>query len=93
MASRKELKKDIDYLVFELIAECYSCIYENPDKDLSGFEGVINDAIQLKENMISRINQFDPAESKKSNRYFKSVRHDLVDGIKVGYEKLNAMLG
>lgn len=93
MASRKDLKKDIDYLVFELIADCYGCIYENPDMDLSGFEVVINEAIQLKEDLIIRINQFNPTESGNSRKYFRSVRHDLVNGLKGGYEKLNSIIG
>lgn len=93
MASRKNLKKDIDYLIFELIADCYGCIYENPDVDLSGFEVVINDAIQLKEDLIVRINKYDPATSGNSRRYFKSIRHDLVGGLKGGYEKLNTIMG
>ncbi len=93
MASRKDLKKDIEYLVFELIADCYGCIYENPDTDLSVFEGVINDAIQLKDDLVVRINQFNPVESGNSRKYFKSIKHDLVNGLKGGYEKLNAILG
>jgi len=93
MASRKDLKKDIDYLVYELIADCYSYIYDNPDMDLSGFEVVINEAIQLKEDLVSRINQYNPAESGKSKRYFRSVRHDMVNGLKEAYEKLDAIIG
>lgn len=93
MASRKELKKDIDYLVFELVADCYGCIYENPDMDLSGFERVINEAVELKEELITRINQYDPSEKGNSRKHFKSIRHDLVKGLKGGYEKLNTIMG
>lgn len=93
MASRKELKKDVDYLVFELVADCYGCIYENPDMDLSGFERVINEAVELKEVLITRINQYDPSEKGNSRKYFKSIRHDLVKGLKGGYEKLNTIMG
>lgn len=93
MASRKNLKKDIDYLIFELIADCYGFIYENPDQDLSGFEGVINDAIGLKEDLITRINQFDPNEQGRARPFFKEVRRDLIQGLKSGYEKLEKITG
>ncbi|MBT3244580.1 MAG: hypothetical protein HN352_15640 [Bacteroidetes bacterium] len=93
MASRKDLKKDIDYLVFEIIADCYGCIYENPEMDLSGFEEIINDSIHLKESLIVRINQYDPEENGNSRKYFKSIRIDLVKGLKAGYEKLNSIVG
>ena len=93
MASRKELKKDIDYLVFELIADCYGSIEENPEKDLSGFEQVINDAIELKDQLITRINQFDCKESPNSKAYFKAIKTDLTAGLQGGYEKLESILG
>lgn len=93
MASRKNLKKDIDYLIFELIADCYGFIYENPDMDLSGFEGVINDAIELKEDLITRINQYDPESQGRARTFFKTIRHDLIDGLKAGYEKLEKITG
>jgi hypothetical protein len=93
MASRKELKKDIDYLIFELVADCYGCIYENPDKDMSGFEAVINDAFHLKENLISRINQYNASPEGKARVFFKSIRVDLVNGLKDGYEKLEKIVG
>ena len=88
MASRKNLKKDIDYLVFELLAECYGCIYENPDMDLSGFEGVINDTIELKEDLLSRISQFDNSSEGKARSFFKTIKMDLLKGLNAGYEKL-----
>lgn len=87
MASRKNLKKDIDYLVFELLADCYGCIYENPDMDLSGYEGIINDAIDLKEDLLSRINQFDNSEG-NAKSFFKTIQMDLLKGLNAGYEKL-----
>ena len=93
MASRKDLKKDIDYLVYELVADCYGYMYENPEMDLSGFEEIINGAVQLKENLITKINQYDPDTNGNSRKYFKIIRSDLVDGLKAGYEKLNAILG
>jgi hypothetical protein len=93
MASRKELKKDIDYLIFELVADCYGCIYENPEKDMSGFETVINEAFLLKENLISRINRYNASPEEKPRVFFKSVREDLVNGLKDGYEKLEKIVG
>ena len=93
MASRKDLKKDIDYLVYELVADCYGYMYENPEMDLSGFEEIINGAVQLKENLITKINLYDPDTNGNSRKYFKIIRSDLVNGLKTGYEKLNTILG
>ncbi len=91
MASRKDLKKDIDYFVFDLISECYACINENPDKDFSGYERIINDIIELQDILLIRINQFDPKSGTRSRRYFHTIKKDLAEGLKKGYQALDAL--
>ncbi len=91
MASRKNLKKDIDYFVFDLISECYACINENPDMDLSGYEQIINDIIELQDTLLTRINQFNPKEGENSNKYFHTIKEELADGLKSGYQALDAL--
>lgn len=91
MASRKDLKKDIDYFVFDLISDCYTCIDENPDKDLSGLEQIINDVIDLQDSLVSRINNFDSKGEENSKDYFNNIKADLAEGLKKGYEALNEL--
>ena len=92
MASRKNLKKDIDYLITELVADCYACIYENPDMDFSGLEEIINNAVSLREDLTSRINQFDNKTMGKSRPYFNDIKKDLVDGLTDNYKKLEKLV-
>ena len=91
MASRKNLKKDIDYFVFDLISECYTCINDNPDMDFSGYEQIINDIIDLQDKLMTRINQFDPLGGESSNKYFHTIKEELADGLKSGYQALDAL--
>jgi len=92
MASRKELKKDIDHDIFDLISDCYGLIHESPDKDLSGFEQIINDAMELKEGLVTRINKFDSSEAGVTKKYFNEIKADLAAGLKLGYEKLKVLV-
>lgn len=91
MASRKDLKKDVDYLIFELISECYASINERPDQDLSGYEQIINDIIEMHEDLLSRINQFDTKSGEHSRKYFKNIKIDLADGLKKAYKSLDLL--
>ena len=91
MASRKDLKKDIVYFVFDLIAECYACINENPDMDFSACEQIINEVIELQEDLITRINQFNPNPGENSRKYFQNIRKDLAEGLEKGYQALDAL--
>lgn len=88
MASRKDLKKDIDYIVFDLISDCYDCIDENLDQDLSGYEQIINDIIDLQDDLLTRINQYDPKDEKNLKGYFSDIKNDLEKGLKSGYKAL-----
>jgi hypothetical protein len=91
MASRKDLKKDIDALVFDLISDCYDCIDEDPDRDFSGYEQIINEIIDLEEELLSRINQYDSKKGTNSNTYFNNIKAELAEGLKKGYEDLKAL--
>lgn len=91
MASRKELKKDIDYFVFDLISECYECISENPEMDMSGYEKIINDVIELQDQLLIRINQFDAKSGENSKKYFQAIKKDLAEGLKKGYQDLEVL--
>ncbi|MFH0762120.1 MAG: hypothetical protein V2A67_11520 [Bacteroidota bacterium] len=91
MASRKDLKKDIDYLITDLILDCYDCMEEHPEKDFSLYEQVINEAIILKDDLIERINHFDPELCGKSRPYFHNLKKDLIVNITQAYEKLKGI--
>jgi len=91
MASRKDLKKDIEYFVFDLISDCYQCISDNPDKDMSGYEQIINDVIELHDSLLTRINQFDTKSGESSRKYFHQIKVDLASGLKAGYQALEAL--
>jgi hypothetical protein len=91
MASRRILKKDIDYLVSDLILDCYACMEEHPEKDFSIYEEIINEAIVLKDDLFEKINHFDPATCGNSHAYFLNLRKDLFIGITQSYDKLKNM--
>ncbi|MFA6126852.1 MAG: hypothetical protein WC699_06070 [Bacteroidales bacterium] len=91
MASKKNLKKDVDYLITDLILDCYACIEEHPDKDFSAYEEMINEIIIVKENLLERINHFDSAVHGNSRRYFRELKKDLIISITGAYEKLSQL--
>lgn len=92
MASKKNLKKDIDYLITDVILDCYACMEEHPEKDFSAYEEIINDIIVLKDDLLERINKFSRVEHGKSRAYFLTIKKDLVKSISEAHDKL-VMLG
>ena len=88
MASKKHLKKDIDYLILDVIMDCYECMDEHPEKDFSAYEQIINDIEALRLNLLDRINQYDRKVHGRSNPYFLAVKKDLVVGIHAAHDNL-----
>lgn len=92
MASKKNLKRDIDYLISDVILDCYACMEEHPEKDFSAYEEIINEIIVVKEDLLERINHYDAGVHGRSNPYFRELKKDLVKCITEAHDKL-IMLG
>ena len=74
MASIKNLKKDINYTLGDLIEECYVYQLLNPKADLKPSEAIIDEAIETFDSLIEKLNA-KGIENKKS--HFKSISKEL----------------
>lgn len=92
MASIRELKKDIDYLVFEVISDCF--VYSNihPDNKSDELSALISEAIEFRNDLIARVNNPDGKDNPKIVKaYYKSVEKDLLTGVDNFFERLSAI--
>ncbi len=81
MASLRKLKKDIDYLMDEVVTDSYLSLYFHPDSK-DAIVSVIRDAVDLRNSLYDRVN--NPIEKKSSSlvrKHFAAVRRDMFDGI------------
>jgi len=65
MASKRELKKDIDYLTYEVVADCYTYMHMYPEKNRDEVMQIINDTIAVRNDLIERVNHPDAKDDKK----------------------------
>ena len=81
MASLRKLKKDIDYLMDEVVTDSYLSLYFHPEhKD--DIVAVIRNAVDLRNSLYDRAN--NPIEKNSPSlvrKHFASVRRDMFDGI------------
>jgi hypothetical protein len=91
MASKKNLKKDIEYLISDVVFDCYALMDEHPEKDFSAYEEIINDIIVVKEDLVERINHFDPGVHGNSRNYFMAIKRDLITSITEAYDNLTKL--
>ena len=89
MASVRRLKKDIDYLVSEVVADCYTFSYFHPAKQAEAIN-IINEAIELRQELISRANNPDGKDNKKLVKaYYKAIWKELFDKVDGMFNKIS----
>jgi hypothetical protein len=94
MPSIRKLKKDIDYLIFEVISDCFTFGTLHPDDKAEEVSGIITDAVSLRNDLIRRVNNPEKTDDPKSLRsHFHLVEKDLFVGADNLCGRLSALHG
>jgi hypothetical protein len=92
MASIRELKKDIDYLIYEVISDCF--VYSNihPENKTDELSTLISDAVEFRNDLIARVNNPDGKDNPKIVKaYYKTLEKDLIAGVDELFERLSTL--
>lgn len=84
----RTIKKDINYLIDELLFDCCMFMEMNPGKNREEAMGIINQAISLREELINRVNAIRQQPVKPQ---FKTLRQDMVDTVNGLFEKISEL--
>ncbi|GAA0741256.1 MULTISPECIES: hypothetical protein [Flavobacteriaceae] len=88
MANVRNLKKDINYVLGDIIEAVYVWEYNNTDKDTKKSEAIIDEAIETFDSLIAKVND-KKVEDKKA--HFKSINQELEDKGRALIEKINKL--
>lgn len=92
MASVQNLKKDIDYLFFEFISDCFMFTSLHTGEKRTEVQNLIEEAVSMRNEFIQRVNHPDGKDNPALVRaYYKSVRKDLLEKVDEFFEKLSAI--
>jgi len=86
MASIKNLKKDINYVLGDIIEECYTWEILNPNADKKATETIIDEAIESFDNLIEKVNAKNVESSKA---HFKAINNELEETAHKLLDKIN----
>ena len=87
MASIKNLKKDINHVLGDIIGACYQWKHENLKADTSKAQEIIDEAIDTFDTLIEKLHT--KAENKKA--HFKGIQKELEDRATELLEKVNKL--
>ena len=88
MANIRNLKKDINYVLGDIIEAVYSWEYLNLDKDTKKSEKIIDEAIKVFDDLMLEVNQ-KVVENKKA--HFKNINAKLEKNGRALIEKINKL--
>ena len=88
MASVKRLKKDIDYLTFSVIADCFNYSFVS-GKSNDEVSGIVKEVIAVRNSLLDRVRGAKKLEDKKEiKNYFKAIYNDLMSNVDAAFTKL-----
>ena len=92
MANIREMKKEIDNLVFEVISDCFAYSELHPAGTDEKISEIINEAVNLRNSLIQRVNHpADDADRKQKKLHFQAIKRDLVSGTDKLFSRLSSV--
>ncbi len=88
MANVRDLKKDINYVLGDIIEAVYIWELTNADKDNKKAEAIIDEAIVTFDDLITKVNQKDVENKKK---HFRAINTELEERGRKLIDKINAL--
>jgi len=88
MANKRDLKKDINYVLGDIIEAVYVWEFSNPEKDTKKSEAVIDEAIATFDDLIEKVND-RKVENKKA--HFKAINQELETKGRALIDKINKL--
>ncbi|MES2592126.1 MAG: hypothetical protein V4608_09590 [Bacteroidota bacterium] len=92
MANRRDIKRDINHVLGDVLEECYSEMLNNPDKKDKEINAIIDEAVDLADDLMFRVNNAkEITKGKAVKSHFNKISEELEDKAIGFIEKLNAL--
>jgi hypothetical protein len=88
MASLRSIKKDIDFLIEEVISDCCAFMYVFPDKKNEDTVKIIVDAVELRNKLFAEVN--NPQDNPKK-AYYMAVNKELLEGVDALFQRISEL--
>lgn len=92
MSNRRELKRNINGLLGDVIEECYESLLNNEGKNEKEVEGIVDEAVDLADELIAKANAAKKLKSRAEvKKHYSEIKEQLGDSVIGFIEKLNAL--
>lgn len=93
MANLRKLKKEIDYILEEVVFDCDMAMCFQPSKEKEIFE-VMQEAVAVRNNLYAKaMNPAEPHNRSLVRKHYAALRAEMNDAFGALFEKLSAING
>jgi predicted KAP-like P-loop ATPase len=93
MASRQRLKKEIDYVVSDLILDCFTFINMRAKTENEDVLQIVQESLNLREDLINQVNHPESKDASQTVKsYFDNIAKVLIDTVEESYVKLGKLI-
>lgn len=93
MANLRQLKKEIDYILEEVVFDCDMAMCFQPSKEKEIFE-VMQEAVAVRNNLYAKaMNPAEPHNCSLVRKHYAALRAEMNDAFGALFEKLSAING
>jgi len=79
MANRREIKKDIQFIIHDLIDECCAYLILKEGEKETEINTIIDNAVELYDNLMHRVNNHNGLTGKEVKKHFSDIYTELED--------------
>lgn len=88
MANLRVIKKDIVFLVNEVISDCWMFMSLHPDQKQAEAQQIIADAIELGDNLFEQVNHYPKEDAR---HHFRMVNQKLISGVDELFKRISEL--
>jgi len=92
MAKKRDVKKDIAYLTYEIIADSFAALELYPDRKPEEILSIIDVAVKNSNDLMDRVNQKNIEKGKEVKKHFQEIYKDLIKGADEQFSKLSEII-
>ncbi|MCB8964508.1 MAG: hypothetical protein H6536_05670 [Bacteroidales bacterium] len=90
MANKRNLKKDVDFLVSEVVSDCYTYMLLNGDKNRDKALSIIESMLEKRNQLVTRINNPEKKDDAKAIKaHYNAIQQDLMTAVDDCFTKLS----
>lgn len=90
---RRELKKDIDFLVGEVISDCYTTLVINGEKHREAIVEIMESVVNKRNELFEQVNmRLKTSNSKEVKQHFRAIQTDMLETVNSSFSKLSEVV-